>query len=250
MVELLDLIGYCDQHLEPELFMDYCPNGLQVDAGSQVQRLVTGVTASLELIEAAAAWRADAILVHHGYFWNGEPAPLIGMKGRRIRTLFARGISLVAYHLPLDAHPHWGNNIQLAKRLEIVAATPMEGEQRLIWQGELTAPLLPADFAQRISDCLGRAPLLVVGGDHPVRRVAWCTGGAQKYIERIVDTSVDAYLTGEAAESTVHIARECGVHFYAAGHHATERFGVQALGEALAAYFDIEHRFIDIENPV
>jgi dinuclear metal center YbgI/SA1388 family protein len=250
MAELLDLVGYCDRQLNPGMFSDYCPNGLQVESGLQVRRLVTGVTASLQLIEAAAAWQADALLVHHGYFWKGEPAPLTGMKGRRIRALFEHGISLIAYHLPLDAHPELGNNKQLGRRLEIANATALEGEQGLIWQGELASALSAEDFAQRITDRLGRVPLLVSGGDRRIRRVAWCTGGAQKYIEQAAELDVDAYLTGEVSEATVHVARECGVHFYAAGHHATERYGVQALGVALGAHFDLEHRFIDIENPV
>ena len=249
MAELIDLVSYCDQQLNPDLFSDFCPNGLQVDAGRPVKRLVTGVTASLELIEAAAAWQADALLVHHGYFWKGEPAPLTGMKGRRIRALYAQGISLIAYHLPLDAHPELGNNRQLGRRLEITNAAALDGEQGLIWHGELESPLSAAGFAQRITERLGRTPLLVSGGDRPVRRLAWCTGGAQKYIERVVGSGVDAYLTGEVSDATVHVARECGIHFYAAGHHATERFGVQALGAAVAARFDLEHRFMDIENP-
>jgi dinuclear metal center YbgI/SA1388 family protein len=249
MTEIADLVAYCDRRLDAAAFEDYCPNGLQVEAGTQVRRLVSGVTASQALIEAAVAAGADALLVHHGYFWKGEPAPLTGMKGRRIATLLRHGISLLAYHLPLDAHPELGNNRQLGSRLGLADAAPADGAEGLLWQGELPSPLDAAAFAGCVQEVLGRAPLLVNGGTHPVRRLAWCTGGAQGYIVQAAALGVDAYLTGEVSEPTVHVARECGLHFYAAGHHATERYGVQALGEELAAHFGIEHRFIDIDNP-
>lgn len=249
MTQIADIVAYCDELLDVTAFQDYCPNGLQVEAKSQVERLVSGVTASLALIEAAIAARADAILVHHGYFWRGEPAALTGLKGRRIRRLFKHDTHLIAYHLPLDAHPVLGNNVQLGERLGLVNLVQMPGEQGLVWAGE-TANAPPADlFAAQIASVLGRQPLFVSGGDRPVRRLAWCTGGAQKYIELAARFDVDAYLTGEVSEATVHVARESGVHFYAAGHHATERFGVQALGHAIAARFGLEHEFIDIENP-
>lgn len=249
MTEIAELVAYCDQRLAVADFVDCCPNGLQVEAGAAVTRLVSGVTASQALIAAAAAWGADAILVHHGYFWKGEPAPLVGMKGRRLAALFRHGISLLAYHLPLDAHVELGNNRQLGERLEVVDARPVAGDQGLIWQGELAAPLSSEDFGARVALALGRAPLLVSGGSHAVRRLAWCSGGAQGYIDRAAALGVDAYLSGEVSEPTVHAARELGLHFYAAGHHATERYGVQALGAELAARFGIEHRFVDIANP-
>jgi dinuclear metal center YbgI/SA1388 family protein len=249
MTELADLVAYCDRRLEAAAFEDYCPNGLQVEAGTVVRRLVSGVTASQALIEAAVAARADALLVHHGYFWKGEPAPLTGMKGRRVAALLHHGISLLAYHLPLDAHAELGNNRQLGDRLGVVGGAPVDGSQGLLWQGELPAALAAVDFAERLGSALGRTPLLVSGGEHPVRRLAWCTGGAQGYITQAAALGVDAYLTGEVSEPTVHVARECGLHFYAAGHHATERYGVQALGAELAAHFGIEHRFIDVDNP-
>ena len=250
MTEIAELVAYCADRLAVGAFEDYCPNGLQVQAGDRVSRLISGVTASQALIEAAAARGADALLVHHGYFWKGEAAPLTGMKGRRVATLFRHGISLLAYHLPLDAHPDLGNNRRLGDLLGVVNARPLEGQQGLLWCGELPAPLEAPAFAVQVAQILGREPLLVAGGTHPVRRLAWCTGGAQGYIERAADLGVDAYLTGEVSEPTVHTARECGLHFYAAGHHATERYGVQALGAELAARFGISHEFIDIPNPV
>jgi dinuclear metal center YbgI/SA1388 family protein len=250
MVELRDLVDYCDRRLEAARFEDYCPNGLQVEAGGAVSRLCTGVTASLALIEAAAAEGADALLVHHGYFWRGEPAPLTGMKGRRVRALFANGLSLLAYHLPLDAHPELGNNRQLGDRLGIAGAAPVEGSNGLLWRGRLVAPLPAAAWAEAVRVALGRTPLHLPGGPAAIRDVAWCTGAAQGQIERAADLGCDAFLSGEVSEHTTHVARERGIHYLAAGHHATERLGVRALGGELAGRFGIEHRFIDLDNPV
>ena len=249
MTEISDIVAYCDELLDVAAFQDYCPNGLQVEAKTEVGSLVSGVTASLALIEAAVAAKADAMLVHHGYFWRGEPAVLTGLKGRRIRRLFTQGINLMAYHLPLDAHPALGNNAQLGQRLGLVNSVQAPGEQGLVWVGETAQGPAADAFAAHIASVLGRRPLFVPAGDHPVHRLAWCTGGAQKYIELAAQLDVDAYLTGEVSEATVHVARESGVHFYAAGHHATERFGVQALGQAVATKFGLQYEFIDIENP-
>lgn len=240
------------QLLEPQFFRDYAPNGLQVEGKSDIARLVTGVTASQALIDQAIAQNADAILVHHGYFWKGEPAEVVGMKQRRLKSLLAHDINLFAYHLPLDAHPELGNNAQLAQRLGIQTTGPLQvGNQRSIGsEGQLADATSVADFAQTITQALGREPLVISGGDHLIKRVAWCTGGAQSYIEQAVALGVDAFITGEASEQTTHIARECGVHFFAAGHHATERYGVLAVGDYLAQQLAIEHHFMDIENPV
>ena len=250
MVELRQLVEYCDRRLEADRFDDYCPNGLQVEAAADVSRLCTGVTASLALIEAAAEAGADALLVHHGYFWRGEPAPLTGMKGRRIRTLFEHGISLLAYHLPLDAHPDLGNNRRLGDLLGIAGAGPVEGANGLLWRGRLPVPLAPADWIDAVGATLGRQPLHLPGGPVAVQDVAWCTGAAQGQIERAADLGCDAFLSGEVSEHTTHVARERGIHYLAAGHHATERLGVQALGEELARVFGLEHRFVDLDNPV
>lgn len=250
MVDLSSLVAYTDKHLEADRFSDYCPNGLQVEGRWDVKRLVSGVTASYDFIDAARRAGADAVLVHHGYFWRGEDPCITGLKQRRLRLLLDAGISLLAYHLPLDAHPVHGNNAQLAGRLGLAvdgrfgpgegAGIGMHGHQADACSGN--------DFAARLERVLGRAPLHIPGPGS-VRTVAWCTGAAQGFIDEAVRLGVDAYVTGEVSERTVHVARESGIHFFAAGHHATERYGVKALGTHLAERFDLEHRYIDIDNP-
>jgi dinuclear metal center YbgI/SA1388 family protein len=248
MIDIFELERYCNDLLAADGFEDYCPNGLQLDAGRrEVRRLVTGVTASQALIEAAGQAGADLLLVHHGYFWRGEPAPLVGVKGQRVRALMQAGISLMAYHLPLDAHPQLGNNRSLGDVLGIRQARALD--QGLVWQGEL-AEEPPAALAGRMAGVLGRAPLLITAGDRPIRRIGWCTGAAQGAIVEAAAAGLDAFISGEVSESTTHLARELGIHYFAAGHHATERFGVQALGRHLAEKFDLDHQFIDIDNPV
>jgi dinuclear metal center YbgI/SA1388 family protein len=250
MTDLRELIDYCNTLLACGEFEDYCPNGLQVDAGTPIlRRLVSGVTASQALIEAAAEQGADLLLVHHGFFWKGEPAPLVGPKGRRIATLMRRGINLAAYHLPLDAHPELGNNRLLGEALGLPDPRPLR-ERGLLWGAELAQPLTPAELAARIGTALARPPLHLSGGRASLRRLAWCSGGAARELERAAALGFDAYITGEPAEPSSHLARELGIEFFAAGHHATERLGVRALGEHLAARFDLEHCFIDIPNPV
>ena len=248
-VNLLDLVSYCDELLESSGFDDYCPNGLQVQAGEEIGLLVSGVTASQALIDATVEAGADALLVHHGFFWKGESPCIRGLKGRRIGTLIRNGITLLAYHLPLDAHGQLGNNAQLAQLLGIGAVQPPAPGQGLVWQGELERELLLEELAGRVGSALGRVPLAVAGGDRPVRRIAWCSGAAQGYIEQAAALGVDAYLSGEISEPTAHLARELGIHYLAAGHHATERYGVQSLGTHLARHFGITHRYIDIDNP-
>ncbi len=249
-VNLRDLVGAVDETLQPSNFKDYCPNGLQVEGRSRVARLVTGVTASQALLEEAIAAGADAVLVHHGYFWRGEDPCLTGIKRRRIALLLEHDISLLAYHLPLDEHPTLGNNAQLAQRLAIpVVGQPGRGDGSCpVMSGELETSVNGAAFAEHIERALGRKPLHI-GAGREIRRLAWCTGGGQGFIEHAVDLEVDAYISGEVSEQTVHIARENDVHFFAAGHHATERYGVQALGEHLAQLLSLEHHFIDIDNP-
>lgn len=246
MPRLTDLIDYCTQRLAPADFDDYCPNGLQVEGRNEVHRIVSGVTASQALIDAAVAADADLLLVHHGYFWRGEPAPLVGMKGRRIKALMQAEVSLLAYHLPLDAHAELGNNRQLGLRLGFERAEAVDG---LLWGTQLDAALSLSDLAGRVQSALDRRPL-VIGDDVPLERIAWCTGGAQGMIDNAAALGFDAFISGEVSEQTVHQARELGIAYLAAGHHATERYGVQALGEALAAQFGVEHRFIEIANPV
>lgn len=252
MAVLNELVAYCDQLLEGERFRDYCPNGLQVQGGAEVTRLVSGVTASQALIDAAIERGADAILVHHGWFWKGEDARVIGIKQRRLKSLLANDISLIAYHLPLDAHPELGNNAGLGVDLGLIVEAGFggEGEPDIALRGRLPEPLSPAALGARIEARLGRAPLHIAGAGERVETVAWCTGAAQSYIDRAVAEGVDAFISGEISEQTVHVARESGLHFYSAGHHATERYGARALGEHLAERFGIAHEFVDIDNPV
>ena len=253
MTALPELVGYCDRLLEAGNFQDYCPNGLQVEGRAAVRRIVSGVTASQALIDAAVAQQADLLLVHHGFFWKGEDPCLTGIRQRRIRTLLENGISLLAYHLPLDAHPGLGNNARLAQRLGLVEEGRFgDGHgPELACYGRLDEALDGAQLAQRIQQVLGReAQWIEAGSAGPLQRVGWCTGAAQSYLEAAARLGLDAFISGEISESTVHIAREYGLHYYAAGHHATERYGVQALGEHLVQEFGIEHTFVDIDNPV
>lgn len=250
MAALRELTAYIDDYLSVRQFRDYCPNGLQVEGAPEVRRLMSGVTACLDMLEAAIAWRADAVLVHHGYFWKGETPAITGMKARRIKRLLEAGVSLLAYHLPLDAHPEVGNNAQLAARLGARVERAL-GDDGLTLLGALEQPAAPAAFAGRIARALDRPPLWIDGGGTgEIKTVAWCTGAAQDYIGCAVEAGADAFVSGEVSERTTHIAREEGVHYFAAGHHATERYGVQALGAHLAERFGLEHRFVDIENPV
>ncbi|QLF92387.1 Nif3-like dinuclear metal center hexameric protein [Pseudomonas sp. ABC1] len=250
-VSLAALVGEASRYLDAARIADYCPNGLQVEGRSEVRRIVSGVTASQALLDAALEAGADLVLVHHGYFWKGEDACITGMKRRRLQTLLGNDISLLAYHLPLDVHPEVGNNVQLARRLGIRVEGPLEpGNPRTVGLvGRLEQPCSSAEFARHVAKVLGREPLLVER-DGLIERVGWCTGGGQGYIDQAIAAGVDLYLTGEASEQTYHSARENGVGFIAAGHHATERYGVQALGDYLAAHFAIEHQFIDCPNPV
>lgn len=251
MADLFELERFCSELLNSASFEDYCPNGLQVDAGTrQVHRVVTGVTACQALIEEAADWRADLLLVHHGYFWRGDALPLTGHMGHRVRTLIKRGISLMAYHLPLDAHPIIGNNRQLAALLELEGAEALPETGGLLWRGTLVPSLVPQQLAEKIGMVLNREPLLISAGDKPISDLCWCTGAAQSYIEKAAASGMHAYISGEISEQTVHLARELGVHYFAAGHHATERYGIRALGERLRQEFGLEHRFIEVENPV
>ncbi|SDX64537.1 dinuclear metal center protein, YbgI/SA1388 family [Allochromatium warmingii] len=249
MLPIHALIDYCDTLLDAARFKDYAPNGLQVEGERPVKRLISGVTASAALLDAAIAERADAILVHHGWFWNNEHPCLTGIKGRRARTLLRAGTSLIAYHLPLDAHPELGNNAQLARRLDFVAAEPTSLANGLVWVGRLAEPLTPTAFAEHVSQRLARPAQRVGRETGVIERVAWCTGGGQGYLEAAAGLGVDAFLSGELSEQTTHQARELDLCYLAAGHHATERYGVQALGAHLAAQFGLWHRFVEIDNP-
>jgi dinuclear metal center YbgI/SA1388 family protein len=234
--------------LDINRFRDYCPNGLQVEGREQIGTVVTGVTASMALLEAALEVQADMVLVHHGYFWRGEDPRVIGPRQRRLKLLLTHGINLFAYHLPLDAHADLGNNAQLAKRLGFVPDGRF-GEQDLGWMGTSSARNV-GELALRVEQALGRTPIIIGDPAHPVARVAWCTGAAQGSLEAAIAAGATAYLSGEISEPTVHLAREAQVAYLGCGHHATERYGIQALGEYLAQEFGIRHHFIDIPNPV
>ena len=247
-METQSLLEVLDVLLEPARFRDYCPNGMQVEGRREIRRLVTGVTASLALIEAAVKCDADALLVHHGLFWKGDDMRVVGPRKRRLAALLARDINLFAYHLPLDAHPQLGNNAQLGQRLGL-SITSNFGDQDLGCVGTLSAPMSAADFAAVVEKALGRTPLLVGDAKRQVRRVGWCTGGAQGYFDAAIGAGCELYLSGEISEQTTHLARESGVPYVAAGHHATERYGVEALGRHLAAQCGIFHQHIDIDNP-
>ena len=246
-----ELAKYLAQTLDINRFRDYCPNGLQVEGREHIRLLVSGVTASLALLEAAVAAGADAVLVHHGYFWRGEDSRVIGPKQRRLKTLLANDVNLFAYHLPLDAHPQFGNNAQLALRLGLAAESRF-GDDDIGWLGrpQELAMRTVGQLADRVAVALGREPLLVGDRNAELGMVGWCTGAAQGYLGDAAAAGAATYLSGEISEPTVHLARETGVAYLACGHHATERFGVQALGQHLAGMFGIEHRFIDVPNPV
>jgi len=244
-----ELIRYLDNLLEAGRFRDYCPNGLQVEGRAQVGRLIAGVSASQALLEAAVAHGADALLVHHGWFWRGEDGRVTGIRKTRLQTLLAHDINLIAYHLPLDSHPQFGNNAQLGERLGWLAETRF-GEQDLGWIGRPQAPTTLAAVTQTVHAALQRPPLAIGDGRLPIHRVAWCSGAAQNLFEQAIALGVDLYLSGEISEHTVHLAREAGVAYIAAGHHATERDGVRALAGHLTERFALDCRFVDIDNPI
>ncbi|WP_201616948.1 Nif3-like dinuclear metal center hexameric protein [Psychrobacter urativorans] len=265
------LTQFCDDYLSADSYKDYAPNGLQVDGGRPIQRIITGVTACEALIDAAITAKADAIMVHHGYFWKGEPAPIVGMKGRRIRKLLQHGISLIAYHLPLDGHPVIGNNAQLANMLGLTITGPLyPNESHPVGNIATCPPQSAESLTTTITQALQRTPLHISSNydqsnlstsNHStnnqsdvitpklIKRVGLCTGGAQDMIEQAAATGCDAFISGEISERTTHSARELGIDYFACGHHATERGGIQALGELVSQQFDVPVTFIDIDNP-
>jgi dinuclear metal center YbgI/SA1388 family protein len=248
-MQLKEMLDYTGQLLQVDRYRDYCPNGLQVEGQSEIKKIVTGVSANQALLEAAAEAGAEMILVHHGYFWKGEPANVVGIKRSRLKYLLERNISLVAYHLPLDGHPELGNNAQLGKMLGL-EIQGWCGEQSLIAYGRTRDVMTLQSFEAHIAQVLNRKPLVIRGSKKKIHRVAWCSGAAQDGLLEAIELGVDVFITGEVSERTVHLAKESGVTFVAAGHHATERYGIQALGVHLAGRFDIEHSFVEIDNPV
>jgi dinuclear metal center YbgI/SA1388 family protein len=249
MVQRPDLEHYLSTLLSVDQFRDYGPNGVQVEGKAGVQTLVSGVTASLALIEAAVAAQADAILVHHGLFWKGMDGRVTSWLKKRLQVLLAHDITLLAYHLPLDAHATLGNNAQLGQRWGLTPQSRF-GEQNLGVMGTPECPMQLPDLIERLTRTLGRTPVLA-GEPHAraLQRIAWCSGGAQSYFESAIAAGAEVFITGEISEPQAHLARETGVLFLACGHHATERYGVQAVGAHLAQHFGLTHAFIDIDNP-
>lgn len=247
--------SYCNQLLFANEFKDYCPNGLQVDANAPISKVVTGVTASLALIEAAKETQANALLVHHGYFWKGEPDTLTGIKGARVRALMQAGISLLAYHLPLDAHPTIGNNAALANLLGFELGEALYPHEARPVGNIITAreQVSARVLAQRIAEALNREPLHIAPPladmQAPLARIGLCTGAAQDFIEQAALMGCDAFISGEISERTTHSARELGIHYFACGHHATEMLGIQNLGQAVGSEFGVAVEFINIDNP-
>ncbi len=253
MTQLNSIVEYCNDLLGVNEFNDYCPNGLQVEGKNDVTRIICGVTACQDLIEAAIEKQADAILVHHGYFWKNESAVITGIKRQRIQRLLEYDISLIAYHLPLDAHPQYGNNMTLAKMLDInVKGNVQQGPAKgLLWWGEFADAMSADKVSSHIEQQLNRQPLhLPAASGKAVKTIGWCSGGAQHYIEDAAAMGLDAFISGEVSEQTFHLAKELDIHYFAAGHHATESYGVQALGRHLEEKFALDVGFVDIANPV
>ena len=243
------LTQWLDATLNTTAFADYCPNGLQVEGTRSVSHIIAGVTASQALIEIAAERKADALLVHHGWFWKGEDPRILGTRKLRLASMLAHDLNLLAYHLPLDAHPVLGNNAQLARVLGL-SANPPKDPNALLWLGTMPGATTLAEVTHRVAQSLGRTPLVIGTDQMQIERIAWCTGAAQNMLEKAIEAGAQLFITGEISEPTVHLAREAGVGFISAGHHATERYGVQALGQAIAQEFGIRVDFVDIDNPV
>lgn len=249
MIKINELTHYTQQLMQVERFKDYCPNGLQVEGKTEIRKIVSGVTASMALLEAAYKRNADLILVHHGYFWKNEDARVVGIKRNRLAFILQNNLNLMAYHLPLDAHASLGNNVQLG-RVMGVEFKGYVGDSGIVAFGELVKAMPLQLFATQVEVALNRTPMVIGPAQKIVKNIAWCTGAAQSYFEEAIAFGVDVFISGEISEQTTHLSHESGVAYIAAGHHATERYGVQALGAHLAERFGLQHEFIDIKNPV
>ena len=252
MAQLQDILQWCDQTLLSSEFKDYAPNGLQIEGKAGVKKIVCAVTASLDAIDAAIEAQADLLLVHHGYFWKGEPAPITGMRGARIKKLIQHDISLVGYHLPLDAHPSLGNNAAIAELLELENIQALNPNDRhpIGNIGYLKTAMSAEDFKQYVSERLNFNAIHLPAEKTSIQKVAYCTGGAQDFIGKAAEQNCDAYISGEVSERTFYEAKELNVHYYACGHHATERYGVQRLAKAISEQFDIEYSYFELNNPI
>lgn len=252
MMQRDTLLQDLNNYLKSVQFADYAPNGLQVEGKAAVRRVCTAVTASLEIIELAIALQADVLLVHHGFFWRGESSIISGMKRKRLSRLLAHDINLIAYHLPLDVHPLIGNNACIGKLLQAdqIVQHAHEKIDGLIWSGHLQAPQSAETFSKTLTNLFQQTPIHLSGGKNPIAKVAWCSGAAQDFIVQAAALGMDAYISGEVSERTYYLAKELGIHYFACGHHATERFGIQALGTYLQSQYGLEVQFIDVDNPI
>lgn len=252
MATLNDIIQWCDQTLKSAEFKDYAPNGLQIEGTTEVSKILCAVTASQSAIDAAIAQGADLLLVHHGYFWKGEPYPITGMRGKRIKSLIQHDISLVGYHLPLDSHPTLGNNAAIADLLELQNIEALDPTERhpIGNIGYLKSAMSPEAFKAFVSERLGFDAIHLPCDKSTIEKVGFCTGGAQDYIAKAALQNCDAYISGEVSERTFYEAAELGVHYYACGHHATEKYGVQRLAKAISEQFNIEYSYFELNNPI
>ncbi|KTD47704.1 Nif3-like dinuclear metal center hexameric protein [Legionella quateirensis] len=252
MIKRSEFSLFLNDLLNCSKYNDYAPNGIQVEGKEQIKRICTAVTASEDIISQAVEWRADALLVHHGYFWRGEDPVITGMKRQRIFKLLNHDINLFAYHLPLDCHPELGNNACLAKLLllDSVQMHKVGSTENMLWTGLLPEQMTDTQFNDVLEHSFGRKPLHIAGNSKDIKSIALCTGAAQDYIENAHALGVDAYISGEVSERTYYQAKELGIHYFACGHHATERYGIQALGNYLASNFNLTHLFLDSNNPV
>lgn len=252
MASLDNIIKWCNQTLKTDEFKDYAPNGLQIEGKSEVKRILCAVTASQEAIDAAIAQQADLLLVHHGYFWKGEPYPITGMRGKRIKSLIQHDISLLAYHLPLDSHPTLGNNAAIAEILQLENIENLNPTERhpIGNIGYLPHPMSPEDFKQYLTKKLGFDTIHLNAQKKSIQKIGFCTGAAQDFITQAAEMDCDAYISGEVSERTFYEATELDIHYYACGHHATERYGVQRLAKAISEQFEIEYSYYELNNPI
>ncbi len=252
MAKLQDIIQWCDQTLKSPEFKDYAPNGLQIEGKTEVRKILAAVTASQDAIDAAIRENADLLLVHHGYFWKGEAYPITGMRGKRIKSLIQHDISLLAYHLPLDSHPSLGNNVAIADllRLERIEALDPSERHPIGNIGYLNQPMPVEEFKKFVSEKLKFDAIHLPADKNMIEKVGFCTGGAQDFIVKAAEQGCDAYISGEVSERTFYEAKELGIHYFACGHHATERYGVQRLGQAMSEQFDIEYVYFELNNPI
>ena len=252
MAQLKEIIQWCDQTLNTHEFKDYAPNGLQIEGRSDVQKILCAVTASQEAIEAAIAQNADLLLVHHGYFWKGEPYPITGMRGKRIKSLIQHDISLVGYHLPLDSHPTLGNNAAIAECLALENLQALDPSERhpIGNIGFLKQALSATEFRDYLTARLGFNTIHLPAEKNQIQKVGFCTGAAQDFIGKAAEQGCDAFISGEVSERTYYEAKELDVHYYACGHHATERYGIQRLAKAISEQFNIEYSYFELNNPI